>query len=91
MSNSFVVVRVVRKIRPSEPRSGCLLPPRGPANERFVASAFSSGKAPPADACIRFDESPFATEKTKRPEPVFKPIRALLPDTSLAALAAGVA
>ncbi|MDP9601470.1 hypothetical protein EJP69_22580 [Variovorax gossypii] len=51
---------------------------------------FSPGKAPPPDAAHPFRKSTLAAEKTKKPEPVVKPIRALLPDASLAALAAGV-
>jgi len=51
---------------------------------------FSPGKAPPPDGAHPFRKGFVATEKTKKPEPVLKPIRALLPDTSLAALAAGV-
>jgi hypothetical protein len=48
------------------------------------------GKSPPPDAAHPFRKSFLAAEKTKKPEPVVKPIRALLPDASLAALAAGV-
>jgi hypothetical protein len=51
---------------------------------------FSPGKAPPPDAAHPFRKSTLAAEKAKKPEPVVKPIRALLPDASLAALAAGV-
>jgi hypothetical protein len=61
-----------------------------PANERSFTSAFSRGKAAPPDDVHPFGKSFVATEKTKKPEPVVKPIRALLPDPSLAALAAGV-
>jgi hypothetical protein len=57
---------------------------------RSAASAFSPGKAPPPDDAHPFRKSFLAAEKTKKPEPVVKPIRALLPDASLAALAAGV-
>ncbi|WP_145738699.1 hypothetical protein [Variovorax beijingensis] len=55
--------------------------------ENFLTRAV---KAPPPDGAHPFRKGFVATEKTKKPEPVLKPVRALLPDTSLAALAAGV-
>ncbi|KAB7598113.1 hypothetical protein [Verminephrobacter eiseniae] len=65
-------------------------PAAWPLQTSLERHRFSSGKAAPLDDAHPFGKGFDATEKTKKPEPVLKPIRALLPDASLAALAAGV-
>jgi len=78
MSNSFALV-LCESSGTSDLRNrvvGVSSRRAAPANERCAASAFSSGKAAPPDGAHPFEKGVVATEKTKKPEPVVKPIRA---------------